>query len=113
MFQGENLSQITRDSSGLPTGFNQNIYRDIDASLELARKYDLYYHFTLFSTAMGLPSNWIDNATGRERFAFALAPLFVRYKDEPRHVLSPGNLSMSRRLLQSIRAGVPTHKAIT
>ena len=86
MFQGENISQITRDSSGLPTGFNQNIYRDIDAALELARKYDLYYHFTLFSTAMGLPSNWIDNATGRERLASALAPLFARYKDEPRIV---------------------------
>lgn len=48
----QTVSQISdlSDSFGLPTGFNQNIYRDIDAALELARKYDLYYHFTLNSS---------------------------------------------------------------
>ena len=61
------------------------VYRDIDAALVLAREYDLYYEFTLFSGADDLPPEWLT-PSGRARAVEALRPLFRRYANEPRIV---------------------------
>ncbi len=76
--------QITRDSSGAPTGLNPSIYADFDAALQLAEQYDLYYDFVLFSAATHPPRSWIDDPTQRAQLAQVLGPLFARYRDNPR-----------------------------
>lgn len=75
--------QINRDASG-PTGLNPSIYADFDAALDLANQHDLYYNFTLFSAPTALPQGWLTDATQRAKLANVLAPLFARYKDNPR-----------------------------
>lgn len=78
--------QINRDATGRPTSLNTAIYADIDVALQLAEQHDLYYTFTLFS-GMGndsIPSSWRTNTTHRQALADVLAPLFARYKDNPR-----------------------------
>jgi hypothetical protein len=76
--------QITRDSSGAPTGINPAVYADFDAALQLAQTYDLYYNFVLFSSPTALPQAWLTDATQRQKLATALGQLFARYKGNPR-----------------------------
>ncbi len=75
---------ILTDSSGKPTGIDPGVYRDIDAALQLAQEYDLYYNFTLFSSPSSLPASWRDNETHRQALADVLGQMFARYKDNPR-----------------------------
>ncbi|MDQ1425567.1 MAG: hypothetical protein QOD72_3065, partial [Acidimicrobiaceae bacterium] len=85
MFEG-GAWQINRDSSGTPTSLNPAIYADIDAALQLANQYNLYYDFTLFSgvAAGDFPTTWRTNPSQRQALANVLGPLFARYKDNPR-----------------------------
>ncbi len=83
MFEG-GAWQINRDGSGRPTTLNTAIYADIDAALELAEQHDVYYNFTLFAGMTDIPRSWRENVTHRQALADALAPLFARYKDNPR-----------------------------
>jgi hypothetical protein len=85
MFEG-GAWQINRDGSNRPTSLNNAIYADIDVALELAEQHDLYYNFTLFSGMSNghMPSSWRTNTTHRQALADVLAPLFARYKDNPR-----------------------------
>jgi len=85
MFEG-GAWQINRDSSGMPTSLNNAVYADIDAALQLADQYNVYYNFTLFSgvAAGDFPTSWRTNAAHRAALANVLAPLFARYKDNPR-----------------------------
>jgi len=86
LFEG-GANQITRDSSGKPTGISPGVYTDIDAALDLANTYDLYYTFTIFAAADDFPATWRTDATQRTQLAQVLAPLFARYKDNP-HVMT-------------------------
>jgi hypothetical protein len=85
MFEG-GAWQVNRDGSGMPTSLNPAIYPDIDAALQLAAQYNLYYNFTLFSGvgAGDFPTTWRTNPSQRQALANVLAPLFARYKDNPR-----------------------------
>lgn len=85
MFPGDPW-QIQTNSSGTPTGIDPAVYDDIDAALELADKYDLYYTFVLFSGPSHIPSNWLSTPNDRERLAQSLGELFSRYKDNKRIV---------------------------
>jgi hypothetical protein len=78
--------QINRDASGAPTSLNPAIYADIDAALQLADQYNLYFNFTLFSgVASGdFPTTWRTDASQRQALATVLGPLFARYKNNPR-----------------------------
>ena len=76
--------QVTRDGSGAPAGLNPAVYADFDAALQLAEQHDLYYNFVLFTAPSGLPPGWLTDAAQRARLAAALAPLFARYKGNPR-----------------------------
>ncbi len=82
-FEGD-PSQITRDASGAPSGLKPEVYTDFDAALALADQYDLAYDFVLFSAPSKLPPAWLSDATQRQRLADVLAPLFERYKNNPR-----------------------------
>lgn len=75
---------ILTDASGKPTGIDAGVYRDIDAAVTLAKEYDLYYNFTLFSGPSALPASWRDNPDHRQALADVLGQLFARYKNEPR-----------------------------
>lgn len=85
MFEG-GAWQINRDGTGRPTSLNNALYADIDVALQLAEQHDLYYNFTLFSSMDNgnFPSSWRTNTTHRQALADVLAPLFARYKDNPR-----------------------------
>ncbi|MER3420187.1 MAG: hypothetical protein C4290_06540, partial [Chloroflexota bacterium] len=76
--------QITRDSSGAPSGINPAVYADFDVALQLAQTYDLYFNFVLFSGPTALPQAWLTDATQRQKLATALGQLFARYKGNPR-----------------------------
>jgi hypothetical protein len=76
--------QIGRDASGAPTTINPAVYADFDAALALAQTNDLYYDFVLFSGPAALPAAWLSDPTQRQKLADALAPLFARYKNNPR-----------------------------
>jgi hypothetical protein len=78
--------QINRDGTGRPTSLNSAIYADIDEALVIAEERNLYYNFTLFSGMNNghMPSSWRTNTTHRQALADVLAPLFARYKDNPR-----------------------------
>jgi hypothetical protein len=82
-FQGD-AWQINRDANGWPTSLNPTIYADFDAALSLADQYDLYYDFVLFGGPTQFPSTWRTNPAQRAQLATVLAPLFARYKDNPR-----------------------------
>jgi hypothetical protein len=82
--EGETPWQIKRDGSGAPTGLDNAIYADFDAALKLAEQHDIYYVFVLFSAPSHLPKSWMSNAGQRKQLANALAPLFARYRDNPR-----------------------------
>jgi len=83
MFEGDPW-QITRDSSGAPTGINPMVYTDIDAALRLADRHDLYLDLVLFSAPTAIPNAWVTDASQRTRLASALSPLFSRYRGNPR-----------------------------
>jgi hypothetical protein len=85
MFEGD-AWQITRDSSGAPTGINPAVFTDIDAALALAAKYDLYYDFVLFNSSTSIPSAWVNDPGQRAKLAQVLGTLFARYKGNPRIV---------------------------
>jgi hypothetical protein len=85
-FEGD-VTQITRDANGAPSGLNPAVYADFDAALALADKYDLAYDFALFSGPTAVPKSWLDDPTQRQKLADALAPLFERYKNNP-HILA-------------------------
>jgi hypothetical protein len=82
-FEGD-ASQIIHDASGTPTGLNPSVYADFDAALALADQYDLAYDFVLFSSPTAIPRGWIMDPGQRQGLANALAPLFERYKNNPR-----------------------------
>ncbi len=83
MFEGDPW-QITRDSTGAATGINPVVYRDVDAALQLAETYDLYFDFVLFSSPTSVPSAWLTDSTQRTRLANALGPLFAHYRTNTR-----------------------------
>jgi len=76
--------QIHRDGSGAPTDLDEGVYQDFDAAIQLAEANDLYLVFVLFGGPSQLPSAWLNDPGQRSRLASALAPLFARYKDNPR-----------------------------
>jgi hypothetical protein len=76
--------QITRDGAGRPTGINPSVYADFDAALRLADAHDLYFDFVLFSSPTSVPAAWITDPSQRASLATALAPLFARYRGNPR-----------------------------
>jgi hypothetical protein len=82
-FQGD-AWQINRDANGRPTSLNPAIYADFDAALSLANQYDLYYDFVLFGGPNQFPSTWRTDPAQRAQLANVFAPLFARYKDNPR-----------------------------
>lgn len=82
-FEGD-AWQITRDASGAPAGLDAAIYQDFDTALALAEEHDLYYVFVLFSAPSHLPPAWLNDPAQRQQLADALAPLFARYRDNPR-----------------------------
>lgn len=84
-FEG-GANQINRSSDGTPTSLNPQVYTDFDAALQLGNQYNLYFDFTLFSgvASADFPTTWRTNATQRTALANVLAPLFARYKDNPR-----------------------------
>ncbi len=65
-------------------GVDANVYRDIDAALQLAEQYDLYYTFSLFSGPSAVPSSWLTSAATRQQIATTLGGLFGRYAGHPR-----------------------------
>jgi hypothetical protein len=83
VFEGD-AWQITRDGSGLPSGINPQVYADMDAALELAKKHDLYFSFTLFHGQSNVPQHWLTDAAARKKLVEVLTPLFARYKGNPR-----------------------------
>lgn len=83
MFPGDPW-QITRDSSGKPTGINPAVYQDIDAALQLAEQHDVYYNFVFFSSPTAMPSSWLHNATHRQALADVLGQLAARYRNSNR-----------------------------
>lgn len=82
-FEG-NPWQIQKDASGAPTGLDPKVYADFDEALRLANQYDLYFDFVLFSSPTAIPVSWETDPTQRQKLADALAPLFAKYKDNPR-----------------------------
>ncbi len=82
-FEGD-AWQIERDAQGAPLRLNPTVYTDIDAAIELAREFALYYVFVLFSAPSHLPSSWLTDSGQRARLAETLSPLFERYANEPR-----------------------------
>ncbi len=76
--------QITRDSSGAPTGINPAVYADLDAALAMAETYDLYYTFAIFSSPSHIPAAWLTDPAQREKLSVALGGLFARYAGNPR-----------------------------
>jgi hypothetical protein len=76
--------QITRTSSGTPSGLHPTVYADFDAALELAETYDLSYVFVLFSSPSSVPSAWLTDPAQRAALASVLGQLFARYRDHPR-----------------------------
>ena len=83
VFEGD-AWQINHDNSGTPTGLNPAVYTDMDAALALADQYDLAYDFVLFSGPTAIPNKWLTDPQQRQHLADTLAPLFARYKDNPR-----------------------------
>ena len=83
MFPGDPW-QITRDSSGKPTGINPAVYQDIDAALQLAEQNDVYFNFVFFSAPSSMPSSWLNNATHRQALADVLGQLAARYRNSNR-----------------------------
>lgn len=83
VFEGD-AWQITRDSSGAPSGIDPRVFTDIDAALDLAAQYDLYYEFTLFHGPANVPSAWLTDPVQRGKLASVLSQLFLRYKGHPR-----------------------------
>jgi hypothetical protein len=71
------------DAGGLPTGFKDTVYQDIDAALALAAANNIAYTFTLFSGPTAIPAAWLTTQAGRDRVALVLAGLFTRYADNP------------------------------
>lgn len=76
--------QITRDSSGAPSGINPAVYADFDAALNMANANDIYYDFVLFSAPTHLPSVWVTDSVQRIKLANVLGQLFAHYKNNPR-----------------------------
>jgi hypothetical protein len=76
--------QITRDTSGKPTGLNSAIYADFDAAVALAAKYDIYLDFVLFNAPSAVPQSWLTDSNHRSALATTLGPLFSRYANNPR-----------------------------
>jgi hypothetical protein len=83
MFEG-GAKPIQRDADGAPAGLDPTVYADIDAALALADEHDLYFIFTLFAAPSDLPLGWLTDPAQRVRLAEALAPLFGRYRGQPR-----------------------------
>lgn len=76
--------QITRSSDGTPTGLNQGVFTDLDAAVALAAQHDVYLDLVLFSSPTAMPSSWFTNDSQRSKLATVLAPMFARYKNNPR-----------------------------
>ncbi len=85
MFEGGS-PQITRDSSGTPTGLNPAVYTDIDSALTEAAKYDIYFDFTLFGSTNddSTTHQWWEDPTKRAALTTVLTPLFAHYSGNPR-----------------------------
>lgn len=83
MFPGDPW-QIERSEDGLPIAINAEVYADVEALLELANRYDLYFTFVLFSAPSTIPGNWLVDEFSRQRLADTLGDLFARFADETR-----------------------------
>jgi hypothetical protein len=76
---------IRRDpTTNMPTSLDPAVYADFDAAVALANQYDLYYDFVLFGGPQDFPATWRTDPAQRAQLANVLAPLFARYKDNPR-----------------------------
>ena len=78
---------IETGSSGRPVGIAPNVFMDIDAALELAARYDIYYTFVLFDTPSTLPASWVTNSEHQRALGDVLGDLFDRYDGHP-HVFA-------------------------
>jgi len=76
--------QIQTDGSGKPIGIEPQVYQDIDAALQLAETYDLYYTFVLFEFPRNIPSSWMSNVEHREALGQVLGELFANYAGSSR-----------------------------
>lgn len=76
--------QINRGPDGMPISLDPAIYADFDAAVALADQYDLFYDFVLFGAADDFPATWRTNDAQRAALGRVLAPLFARYRDNPR-----------------------------
>jgi hypothetical protein len=76
--------QITRGAGGAPAGIEPAVFADLDAALQLAETYDIYYVFTLFSAPSHIPQPWLTDPTQRSQLADALTTLFAAYNGHPR-----------------------------
>lgn len=76
--------QIKRDANNAPVSLDPRVFQDMDAAIELAEKYDVYYSFTLFSAPTAVPEKWLTDPGQRAKLVEVLTPLFARYKDNPR-----------------------------
>ena len=77
---------IQRDRSGAPTGLDANVYTDLDAALNEATRYDMYYNLVLFGGTNddATTHQWWENAAKRQALVNVLTPLFQRYGSNPR-----------------------------
>jgi len=75
---------IQRDANGAPAGLDPAVYTDVDAALALAEEADVYLIFTLFAGPGDVPGSWLTDPAQRARLAETLAPLFGRYRGQPR-----------------------------
>jgi hypothetical protein len=83
MFEGSPW-QITKDGSGAPSGVDPRVYTDIDAALQLAQKYDIYFDFVLFSAPSAVPSAWLTDASQQAKLASVIGKLAGHYTGNSR-----------------------------
>ncbi len=83
MFPGE-PDQFVVSADGATNAIRPEVFRDIDAALELARTNDVYFVFVLFSAPSHLPHGWTTDESQRLQLASVVGELAGRYRQEPR-----------------------------
>lgn len=83
LFPGEPW-QIEQGANGTAQGINEAVFADIDAAVELAREYDFYLTFVIFSAPSELSVSWLGEPAARAAAVTVLGDLFERYANEPR-----------------------------
>lgn len=72
------------NNGSVKSSLDASLYNDFDAALALADQYDVYYNFVLFSRATAVPASVMNSASERTKLAQLLAPLFAKYRNNPR-----------------------------